>query len=83
MLFLETQNSTWCPHTLMAILIYHISNKAKLHQLFANKRSANICPICENEVETLRHFILHCTLKCAFWFIALPKFNAPPDFSLD
>ena len=36
-----------------------------------------MCPICGNEVETLRHFMLDCPLKFTFWNIALPKINAP------
>ncbi|KAG2218979.1 hypothetical protein INT45_007641 [Circinella minor] len=61
----------WC------FLLNRISNKVQLHRVFPSKHITNICPICGDEVETLRHFVLDCPLKFTFWAIALPKINAP------
>ncbi|KAI8136576.1 hypothetical protein BJV82DRAFT_676069 [Fennellomyces sp. T-0311] len=48
-----------------------------------SKHPTDLCPLCETEPETLRHFVLDCPLKATFWIYALPMINAPPSTTLD
>ncbi|KAG2215951.1 hypothetical protein INT45_004085 [Circinella minor] len=63
------------PSAWWRFLLNRISNKEQLHRVFPSKHTTNMCPICGDEVETLRHFVRDCPLKFTFWTIALPKIN--------
>ncbi|KAG2224705.1 hypothetical protein INT45_009020 [Circinella minor] len=65
------------------LLLQRVSNKAHLHHIMPEKHPTNICPICEVEPDTVRHFFVDCPLKFAFWQQTLATLASAPLLSTD